>query len=306
MLKNMNNKIRKNLISIIIVAGKNRKLELFQNINSIYKSNYKNFEIILVDNSENDFLQKEVSKEYPNLRFIRMPYNTGIFAFNVGFANAKGEYILLLDDDCSIDKDTLDKIYSAIDKSPKYVAVISLNVYQPDWKHYYYTRYINSNAVRICTFAGGASVIKKEALEKIGYFDDKFFCWVHEDDLSVRILDAGYDIYFDKDIVIYHHEKKTDSIRKKMLILTFRNRAWFNLKHFSYFLFPVIIFRDLIWIFLLPLRKKNLKVLFYSLLGYLWGYINFNYPLSRRKVISLKSQKRFLNFYLFNKYEDYN
>ena len=298
--------MEKELISIVIVAGKNRKDKLVQNLSSIYKSDYKKFEILLVDNSEENSLEKFIIKKFPKINYIKMPYNTGIFAFNVGFANAEGQYILLLDDDCSIEKKVLSKIIHTMKSIPENVGIISLNVYQPSWKHYYYNRYLKKEAVRICTFAGGACVIRKEVLNKTGYFDDKFFCWVHEDDLSMRILNAGFDIYFEKDIIIYHHEEKSDSLRKKMLFLSYRNRAWFNLKNFSFYFFPILILRDLIWIFMLPLRKRNIKVLAYSLTGYLWGYLNCVYALNNRKVVSYKFQKRFLNFYLFNKYERVN
>lgn len=278
-------------ISVVVAAGPKRKKELFRCISSVKNSNYKNVEIIVVDNSCNPTLSKEVSSKFPKIRVIRLPINTGIFGFNVGFANAQGEYILALDDDCTVQANTLQKIHNHFKQWPKTVGIMSLNRFNPLGEYYY----PNSTY----GFVGGACVFRKELLQKVGYYDSSFFCWVHEDDFALRTLNADYRIRLEKNIVIYHHEKTTN-LRKHQIFLNARNKAWLNIKHFSLKFIPFLIARDLVWVFLLPLRKKSLKAWCYGIKGYSQGYLTFWTPLKKRKVVSPKIQKQFLKHYLFS------
>lgn len=289
------------LISVVILAGPgsaNRKNELVRGIKSVKKSDYKNYEIILVDNSCSQNLYKSIEAEFTDVKIIRLPQNTGMFGYSTGFINAKGTYILALDDDCTINKDTLGKIINSFKSSPKDVGVISSNLYNPIGKYYYYTYFYNQENKYMHTFPGGASAFKKSMFEKVGYYDESYFCWLHEDDLAIRILNAGYKIRFDENVIIFHHDTK-EGYRKLMLYLTFRNKAWFNLKHFSLMFFPLLITRDLVWISLLPIRRRSLIPMIYALQGYIWGYITFNIPLRKRHVVNKEVQKIFLRYYLF-------
>src|SRR4030042_5827672 len=214
MLKNwplMKNK--KILISIVTVAGPNRKTELIRLINSVEKSTYKTFEIIVVDNSQNSKLSSVIQNKYPKVRFIIMTHNTGVLGFNIGFSNSKGEYILSLDDDCTVNPDTLENIAKTFPQKPDKVAVISTNIYEPPSKRFIFQNYLKQKATNLYISANMA-VFRKEIFAKIGYYDKDFFLWVHEDDLSIRILDAGFKIHFEPKIVVNHYLEPNRPFRK--------------------------------------------------------------------------------------------
>lgn len=288
-------------ISIVILAGKNRKAELLRCLRTIYLSTYKNFEVIVVDNSCNSELSIDINRTFSKVKIIKMLINTGIYGFNIGFANSKGDYLLGIDDDCGIRKDTLRNVVKVYKHKPSYVAVISSNIYNPLYKYYITQNYVDKDIKNLYSFADGGSVFKKEIFEKVGYYDNDFFCWQHNDDLAIRMLNKGYKINFEKTIIIDHYEKKR-TFRPDFAYLSFRNFVWFNIKHFSPFFWPLLFFRNIVSFVRLPLIQKTPLACLYSLLGYLTGIITCYKAFKKREVVSLGVQKKFLKYYLFNEH----
>ncbi|MBU1200209.1 glycosyltransferase [Patescibacteria group bacterium] len=286
------------LISIVTVASPHRTRSLIRLINSVYQSTYKNFEIIVVDNSLNPHLASTIKTRFPKITFIIMPQNTGMLGFNIGYINAQGKYILSLDDDSGIRKHTLQKIVTCFQNQPSKTAVLSLTRFNPLTNSFYAEAQTNQRKAHILNFSTGACVFRKKAFKKIGYYDQDFFCWIHEDDFGLRTLNQNLSISFQKDIVVDHFEKPSATLRKNLIILSARNKVWLNLKHFSAKFIPLLIARDLIWILLLPLRRRSIKALFYGLSGYLSGWLNPFPALKKRQVVNPKLQKIFLKQYL--------
>ena len=287
------------VISVVIVAGLKREKELIRCLNSIYLSSFKSFEVILVDNSCSN-LSVDIKKIFPHTRIIQMPENTGVFAYNVGFVNAVGEFVLALDDDSSIETLTLEKIVNKFKKKEKNVGILTLNQYNPIGKYYYYQHYCDLGIKEVNQFVGGASVFRKEIFLKIGYYDPDFFCWAHEDDFAIRAYVKGYKIHFEKEIVINHFEKETSVIRRDKVFYTFRNKAWVNIKHFSYHLFPLLFLKDCIWFLTFsPFKKRSsFQVLLFFIFGTLCGYFLPIKALSKRKVMPRETEKRYAHYYL--------
>jgi GT2 family glycosyltransferase len=287
------------LISIIIPHAPGRKRLLWRCLHSLLTSSYKNFEVIVVDNSGNPDLVDKAIRLSSKIRIIRMTKNSGIFAFNVGYANATGHYILSLDDDSFVRKDTLQKIIKVLKKVPANFGVIALNVVDPLSDRLTNTQSQDLTLKQVNNFQSGGAILKPDVFKKIGYFDQDFFCWYHENDFSIRLKEEGCQIYFAKEIIIYHR-KDIARLRPNLLYLTARNKAWFNIKHFSFIFFIFLIPRDFLWVFLTPLRRKSLKALFYSLVGYIMGYLTLLTPIKKRHVVSFKTQIDFIKSYLFH------
>ncbi len=284
-------------ISILILAGPGRIKELKRCLSSIQKATYKNYEILIVDNSGNPKVIKKLKENFPKVKIYHLPYNTGIFGYNVGFVNAAADFIFSLDNDCTVEKDTFKKIVSSFLEKPKSVGVLTLNVKNP-LSNDLNEEKLDRSTIPL-TFAGGASVFRKQIFEKVGYYDQDFFCWRHELDLSIRILNAGYSIYFEENININHYDKSL-SFRQEKIFLDTRNKAWFNIKYFSFYYFPVLVIRDIIWLLLLPVRHKCIYAFFFGVIGYLFGYLTFFIPLAKRQSISNKVQRLYLKALLFH------
>ena len=289
-------------ISIVIAAGPKRDKELMRCLVSIYRSTYKHFEVIVVDNSCNATLSDHILKIFPFIRIIRLPINTGVFGFNVGFINAKGNYILALDDDAYIRSDSLKNIYTSLKKYPSSVGVIGCNSYNPKSKQYYHSHYIKRQVSTIYNQTIGGTVFKKDIFSTVGYYDQDFFCWIHEDDLFIRIRNAGYQIRFDPTIIV-HHIDTWSTHRKEMYFYMFRNMIWFYLKHFSLLFIPLLLLRSMVTLVCLPFKKHSLESFFYGLSGYLLGLLTFFIPLKKRKEVLWDIQKEYVAYYLFDRFK---
>lgn len=287
------------LISMVIVAGPGRKKELFHCIRSIFKSSYKQFEILVIDNSCDSTLAKDVKEDFPTVRLFRMPKNTGIFGYNVAFVNLIGDYIFVLDNDCAVRKNTLQAVIDTFKKNVPAVGILSCNVYSPIKKRFDYPHFTTMKPKTFYHYAGEASVFKREIIDRVGNYDEDFFCWYHEVDFAIRVVNQGYTIQFGSDIIVDHYAS-TMQIRPFALYLSFRNMAWFTIKHFNIVVMPLIVLRNILTIAYLPIRKGSLKALYYGFVGYLVGWLTLLTPLKKRKVISLNVEKDFLKFYLFN------
>jgi GT2 family glycosyltransferase len=155
--------------------------------------------------------------------------------------------------------------------------------------------------VHLCCLADGATAFKREVFQRVGYYDDNFFCWQHGPDLSIRMLGAGYKIRFGDKIVIDHFEKHV-GFRPLRAFYDFRNLAWLNIKHFSLVLLPLLLLRNFVSLCALPFRQKSLRAPLHGLAGYVVGWATFLTPLRKRRVPSFAVQKKFLLHFVFNRF----
>ena len=115
--------------SIVIINWKGRD-DTYKCINSVCKSDYKNFEIILIDNDSGDgsvefFRKKFPQKLFSNLRIIANPCNAGLAeGFNIGIRNSKGDFVFLLTNDTILEKLCLGELVKTI-KSNLHTAIVS-------------------------------------------------------------------------------------------------------------------------------------------------------------------------------------
>ena len=288
----------KPLISIVILAGPHRQNELVRCLKSIMKSSYQTFEIILVDNSLNPKLTPTIHKKFPYVRIYKMPENVGLLGYNIGFSNAKGQYIFAVDDDTTIKYDVLEKIVELVKTLPSKVGIIAANMYQPVEKLFFFQNYINLHISLVPVFDGAGVIFKKEVFEKVGYYDEDFFMWVNELDYSLRVLSKGYLIYFAQNIQVNHYKKS--SLRALSVFFTFRNIVKFNIKHFSFFLLPLLFLKNIFSILVLGFKSKSFSIWIAGVKGIIIGYITCYLSFKKREPVSFLIQVKYLKFYLFN------
>src|SRR5471030_2979179 len=86
------------LVSIVSICW-NRKADICESLRKIREIDYDNLEVILVDNYSTDGTIEEIEENFKEVKLIRMFKNIGIEAYNIGFKNARGKYIVIIDDD---------------------------------------------------------------------------------------------------------------------------------------------------------------------------------------------------------------
>ena len=219
----------------ICILHYNRIEELIKTIAEIDKSDFKEHEIIIVDNASTSFDKKLLKKSNSKLRIIELKKNVGISGWNYALKAARGEFFLLLDDDSYPEKGAIKKAIKYFNENPS-VSVIAAKV-------------INNRTGNIETrdfnekpdfFVGCGAFMRREVYEKIGGFNEIIFIYLHELDYSARVYSAGYNIKYVEEVIVYHNQS---------LIREYGNKAdpYFSQFRFynysiSYFIFLVSYF----------------------------------------------------------------
>lgn len=221
----------------IIIVNYHVENDLFECIKSIQKFNKNlNSEIIVVDNDEEKTIEKDLSRKFPKVKYVKSPGNIGYGAGNnLGLKFAKGEFLIILNPDTKMASGSLRKILSLFeDKKIGIVAPILINnegdPYElqgtkeltpkraifslsfiskliPKNKIYkdYYMLGWNKNKIKeVDVVPGTAFIIKKDLFEKVGGFDSNFFLFFEEFDLCKRIRELGYKIYISPSLKVFH------------------------------------------------------------------------------------------------------
>lgn len=222
------------LVSIVMLCW-NRAEDVRESLSRIRESTYKDLEIIAVDNGSTDGTQQMIEEEFPEVRLYRMYKNLGIEAYNIGFENAKGKYIVILDDDSFPEKHAIERMVQRFEQDEKLgvVAFDVRNYYSyDDVQHVEVQTEVQSQPAYYMSFNGAGVSVRAELFRQIGYYPEEFFLYNNELDSAFRIWDAGYTIQLFPDIVGYHkYSPKNRSSWRAPFYYT-RNAFWVVWKNY--------------------------------------------------------------------------
>ena len=197
----------------IVIPNINGKGWLKDSIESIYAQTEQDFDLIVVDNGSTDE-SLEQARSYctrPNFTLIENGRNTGFsYAVNQGIARAQSKYVVLFNNDAFAEPQWLAELLRTADADPKIFAVQSLMIRHFEreladdagdyvtWMGFAcktgdgrrVSRYTKQK--RIFSACGGAALYRKSILDEIGGFDENFFAYFEDVDLSWRANNAGY------------------------------------------------------------------------------------------------------------------
>jgi GT2 family glycosyltransferase len=156
-------------------------------------------EIIVTDNASTDGTSDMLAREFPHVTLIRNERNEGIAGWNRGFERGRGDYFLVLDDDCYITGDALQRSVRAAQE--QHADLVSFEVTTPLKEGFYWSREYD---LGLLGFWGCAALISRRAIERLRGFDPNIFVWAHEVEFTIRLLDAGLKHLFLPSITAYH------------------------------------------------------------------------------------------------------
>lgn len=219
------------LITVNILSF-NRKDELRNTLNKVYEQDYKNIEVIVVDNASSDGSPEMVEREFPSVHLIKLKKNIGIAGWNEGFKIAKGEYILVLDDDSYPEKNAVKIAVKRFCGNP-HTGIVALNIFNSCLKSFENKEW---NRGYINNFTGCGALISKKLIEKTGGFEQNLFIYAHEIEFAMRAIDLDYSIYFEPNALAVHSyadSKEKHSRNEKKEYYFLRNNLVIILLHFS-------------------------------------------------------------------------
>lgn len=284
----------------IVIVNYNGKNLLQHLLKSISKSSYKNYEIIIVDNSSSDGSQKFV-KKYNDVKLVENKKNLGYSGINSALKYCRGKYLLFLNNDMELDKNCIARLVKALEsgKDAAMAAPKLVNFYDKSLKsggtwasRSFYNGHIRGNGKNIIREIPylGVGLIKKDFVKKFGYlFDPDYFIYAEDLDLGLRIRLAGKKVLFEPNALMYHMHAATTRkssksfttfLMERNLLTTFFKV--FSLKSIVFFV-PYVLAMRLLAI-LRDLITLNLSSALARLKALLWVIFNFNFMLKKRKA----------------------
>ncbi|MBU3091662.1 glycosyltransferase family 2 protein [Clostridium sp. CM028] len=300
----------KDTVSVVVINW-NNKSYIKRCIDSIIRQTFKNIELIFIDNNSSDDSYEYFCKEYPNENFIKVNNDKNLGysgAANQGINMAHGEYVMIINPDIVMESDFVEKLYIFTVRDEE-IAAVSGKLLKYDFKNDKKLNYIDSAGIemfrsrrcidrgqnqedigqydtteQIFGVCGAAPFYRKSALEKVRieneYFDEDFFAYKEDIDLSWRFNLAGLKCMYYPKAIAYHGRgfgkgengiKNYINARKKqskfirglsfrnqyLMILknetkqTFKRDKWQIIKNFIKFLMFSLIFE--------PFNLKSIK-----------------------------------------------
>ena len=221
----------------IIIPNKDAKQDLKKCIESILKSTYENYEIIIVENNSTKkdiFLYYETLKEkYNNIKVVTCDINGFNYSKinNVGVENSTGEYVVLLNNDTKvINKDWIENMLGICQRND--VGIVGAKLLYPDFTVQHagvvigiggVAGHVNINiaqndpgyfsrATVINNFSAVTAaclMIKKKVFNEVNGFDEKFAVAFNDIDLCLKVRKIGLNVVYTPFAKLNHYESKT-------------------------------------------------------------------------------------------------
>lgn len=276
------------LISVIVVSFNTRDIlrACLQRLFSV-ACNLR-LQVIVIDNASRDASADMVEQEFPDVHLIRSAINLGFAAANnLGFLASRGDYVLLLNPDALLEPDALQRALGRMETDPSIgmggglllgnggqrepsarlfpsllneVLVLSgLAAKYP--KSRFFGRFDRTwddsgQATAVDWVPGAFALMRREALDQVGPFDERFFLYCEEVDLCRRFHAQGWKIMYWPDVVIRHsggessktvEDQDFSSSGSQLTLWRMRSQLLYYRKHHGYLVVRGVAALELCW-----------------------------------------------------------
>jgi GT2 family glycosyltransferase len=257
-----------NKLSIITVNYKSRELTRLL-LKGIQQCNLElPFECILVNNSPADGTVEMANENFPWVKALDAPGNIGYGAgINLGMKQVSGEFVLILNADTVVFPGQIEKLVAAAEAMPR-AGLLGPRMENPNrsmqrtfcrfptlftpvyrrtvlgrtpWGKSELERYLmhdadHEQAMLADWIIGGCLLMRREALEALGGFDERFFMYFEDVDICRRTWEAGWQVvYFPHASFVHYHHRESD-VRRPWQVLTNRTSRIHITSAVKYFL----------------------------------------------------------------------
>lgn len=262
----------------LIMATLHRTSEVGRFLKHLNQQTYRNFELIIIDQNPDNRLRPLIEVYEKNFLIKHLRSGPGISkARNVGLKHISGDIVAFPDDDCWYPQDLLRCVVDFFDKHPEIDIVTGRSIDstgKPSAGHWD-LKIGPVNCFNVWKRARSLSIFfRKKVIERVGKFDETLGlgaptdCWAGEEtDYLLRALKAGFRIYYDPNIIVYHPRLvvKNDP---KQFVRAYRyglgiGKVWRKHAYPSWFVFYQL-FQSLIGA-LLPLTSRQIYEMKYRL-----------------------------------------
>jgi GT2 family glycosyltransferase len=243
------------LVSVIILGYNSRRF-LDACLSSVFQTDYPNFEVVFVDNNSQDGSADFVSTTFGKnkITVLRLNHNSGFsVGNNFGASYAKGDYLMFLNPDTSVNPEWLKTLVEVLEANPT-IAIVQPKLLQTErdlidstgafinrfglvWSRGSDEKDVGQyNTIsRIFYAKGAAFMVSHKLWNDLQGFDPLFFTYFEETDLCWRAWKVGYSVSYVPNSVVYHWGG--GSLRNVPFQTKFheaRGRLALLIKHYSY------------------------------------------------------------------------
>jgi len=222
-------------ITFIIVSFKSEKV-IYNCLNSLPKDSNK----IIIENSKDINLKKDLESKYDNIEVI-LNENLGMGASNnIGIKRSKTQYVYILNPDVIFKNNTFENLSQASKKLDDFAIISPLHskLNYPNYKPFNKTKDIDQNIIEVESIDGFSMILNKNKFEDNYFFDENFFLFLENDDLCLRVKKRKEKIYIIKNSLIDHIGASSSD--KDLDLECLRQWHWmwskfyFNKKHYGF------------------------------------------------------------------------
>jgi|YNPNPStandDraft_1061719.scaffolds.fasta_scaffold77505_2 GT2 family glycosyltransferase len=294
--------------SSVIIVNHNGRKHLERCLPSLLREDCRNCQIILVDNASTDGSARYVEHFFPQVLVIRNHANLGFgHGSNLGAQCATGEYLVFLNPDTIVEPGWLDTLLAVLEADTQVGLATSKILLLADPERINTCgNVVHYTGVTLCRGAGfhksafqetgevdavsgAAFAIKRKVFEELGGFDERFFLYMEDTDLSWRARLAGYKCLYVPQSIVYHDytlrfgPAKTFYQERNRYLMLLKSLRWPTL----IVLLPALMLAELVtWGFVFLRERKRLAN---KLRAYVWIFTHWGQVMqSRRQVQALR------------------
>ena len=227
-------------VSIVLVNW-NRYDDIVFALSAIRQVDYPDVEVIVVDNNSEDGSAEKLA-DVSDISLVRLCRNCGPSeARNVGIQSAEGKYVLLLDSDAVIARNTLKVLVERMEGEPDLgilgCRILNWNSRRIDqWVYAQPYATHGNRPFDTYSFSAAGALIRADVVRQVGGFWERLFIYNEEVDLALRVLRAGYRVAYEPDAHVLHRPSSNGRVNNaNYFYYQIRNWIWIFFRHYPFF-----------------------------------------------------------------------
>lgn len=227
------------LISVVVLNYRRRE-ELARTLDSVRAQSWPARELIVVDNHSQDDTVDFLARHFPEAKVLALTENVGCGGRNRGVAAARGEFVVTLDNDVRFESPReLDHLAAAFERLPQASVLVFKILHDPsgrlhlrDWCHPRSHRQFSETSFETCYIAEGACAFRRQHFLSVQGYWEPFLIGGEGWDLALRLLDAGYRIFYCPEVCVRHAMAEETRGERRPFYRLMRNYVWTAFKDY--------------------------------------------------------------------------
>jgi GT2 family glycosyltransferase len=220
----------------IVFLNFNREMETRETVNRLLDltAQRNDIEIIAVDNGSDDGTAEYIESLATRLVPILRTDNQGIAGYNDGFDRARGDYLLVLDDDsCPANEQTVEVALQLLD-SDREIGIVACRIETPAG-HLQWSWHLPENTEApgaSMAFVGCGFFIRRALFRDIGWYPAHFFLYQNEMEVAIRTRLKGKRIVYEPTCRVIHRGEPSQRPNWRRIFFPTRNTLWLLRRYF--------------------------------------------------------------------------